>query len=221
MDSSAATSGSSVDIDAFVLLAKTRGVPDEALVALLRQNGWSDERVYRSLGGYYAELLGVSPPNRSGRREYARDAFYYLLNFITPFMWTIALGQLFFKFIDRLIPDVTTGGTHGGETYDIAWQLATLIVAAPVFAFVHARIARQLARRPDLYDSGVRKWLTYIAIVFSTVTVLGDGIIFLQCLLTGGLSLTFVLDCLVILVIGGGVSVYYLATLRAPQAANG
>jgi hypothetical protein len=207
---------SSTDIDGFVRLAKAKNVPDEALVALLRQNGWSDERVYQSLGRFYSDLLGMSPPNRSGRREYARDAFYYGLYFITLSMWTIALGQLFYKLIDRVLPDVVPQ-VYGGSTFDIAWQLATIIIAAPAFFVIHAILARELVRRPDLYESGVRKWFTYIVIAGTALTVLSEAIWFLQSLLSGGLTLSFVLRCLVVLMIGGGVFAYYFVTLRSPQ----
>lgn len=71
-------------------------------------------------------------------------------------------------------------------------------------------------QRPDLYDSGVRKWLTYIALVFAAIIVLADGIWFLEALLRGQLTLRFMLDSLVLLVIGGGVFTYYLATIDGP-----
>ena len=72
-------------------------------------------------------------------------------------------------------------------------------------------------QRPDLYDSGVRKSLTYIALVIAATILLADGIWFLQALIKSDLTFRFVLDTLVLLVIGGGVFAYYLSTIDAPR----
>jgi uncharacterized protein DUF5671 len=212
----------SEDIDQFVRTAKAKGVPDDALVALLRQNGWSERRIYRSLGAYYGDALGMLPPNRSGRTEYARDAFYYLLTFITLGFWAVALGQLFYTLIDRRFPSPVgpySGGAYSGSLLsEVAWQLATIIVAYPCFVFVGRLIARENARRPDALESGVRVWITYVALVIAALVVLMDAIWFLNALLRGELTAKFVLDSLVLLVLGGGVFGYYLHGLRPPAA---
>jgi hypothetical protein len=88
------TETSKSEIDTFVRVAKERGVEDGALVPLLKQNGWSERRIYRSLTAYYGEFLGIPAPLRSSSGDNARDAFLYLLNFITLSFWTIALGNL-------------------------------------------------------------------------------------------------------------------------------
>ena len=119
--------------------------------------------------------------------------------------------------IARWIPDAAQVGYSTVSLRDqLSWQLATLLIAFPLFAFVHRLIERQLAQRPDLYDSGVRKWLTYIALVFAAIVMLADGIWFLEALLRGQLTLRFMLDSLVLLVIGGGVFSYYLGTIDGP-----
>jgi hypothetical protein len=210
------------ELDRFVRTAKAKGVTDDALVALLRQNGWSERRIYRSLGDYYGDALGMVPPSRSGRTAYARDAFYYLLNFITLGFWTIALGQLFYTLIDRRFPSPVgpySGGRYAGSLVtEVAWQLATIIVAYPCFVLVGRLIARENVRRPDALESGVRAWITYVALVIAALVVLMDAIWFLNALLRGELTLKFVLDSLVLLVIGGGVFAYYLIGLRPPAA---
>jgi hypothetical protein len=219
---STATTTQPEELDRFVRTAKTKGVADDALVALLRQNGWSERRIYRSLNEYYGDALGMAPPSRSGRAEYARDAFYYLLTFITLGFWTVALGQLFYVLIDRRFPDpvgpYSTGAYSGTLLSEIAWQLATIIVAYPCFVLVGRLIARQNARRPDALESGVRTWITYVALVIAAIVVLMDGIWFLNALLRGELTVKFVLDELVLLMLGGGVFGYYLYGLRPATA---
>src|SRR5450631_3823889 len=85
----------------FVRKAKAQGVADEFIVALLKNTGWSERRIFATFIEYYEATLGAPVPSRGGPIEYARDAFFYLLTFITLGWWIIALGQIFFTLIDR------------------------------------------------------------------------------------------------------------------------
>jgi hypothetical protein len=201
----------------FIRAAKKQTVDDEFIVALLCQRGWSERRVYAAFSSYYAEALGMPVPARSGSVENARDAFYYLLNFMTLGFWTVALGQIFYILIARVFPDATQTQYYAQSLRDqISWQVAVVVIAFPVFAFVHSLIGRELSKRPDLYDSGVRRWLTYLALVIAALVVLTDGIWFISALLRGEITIRFILDSLVLLVLGGGVFLYYLKTIDAP-----
>ncbi len=201
----------------FVRAAKQHGVNDEFIVSLLGDRGWSERRVYAALSAYYADVLGMPVPARSGQVENARDAFYYLLNFITLGFWTVALGQVFYILIARAFPDATQRQYYAESLRDqISWQVAVVVISFPVFVFVHTLIRRELSSRPDLYDSGVRRWLTYLALVIAAIVVLADGVWFISALLRGELTVRFVLDSLVLLVLGGGVFLYYLNTIDAP-----
>jgi Domain of unknown function (DUF5671) len=204
----------------FIRAAKERGVADEFIVAMLRQNGWPERLVFRTFSSYYAKVLETDVPARTRNVEYARDAFYYLLNFMTLGFWTVSLGQIWYILIARWFPDPSQTDIFAQSLRDeISWQVATVIVAFPVFLFVHNLIRRELNRRPDLYDSGVRKWLTYLALVLAALVVLTDAVWFISALLRGELTVRFILDSLVLLVLGGGVFAYYLLTIDPPAAA--
>lgn len=206
------------DLAAFLRAAKQHGVNDEFVVAMLRQEGWSERRIFRAYSTLYGDVLGMPVPTRPQGAEHARDAFYYLLNFITLTFWTIALGQIFYILIAHAFPDpaqVSPYSVYAGSLRDqISWQVATVIVALPIFLVVHGIIQKELHRRPDLYDSGVRRWLTYIALVIAAIVVITDGVWFVEALIRGELTVRFVLDSLVLLVLGGGVFVYYLTTME-------
>ncbi|MBV8170459.1 MAG: hypothetical protein JO219_00850 [Candidatus Eremiobacteraeota bacterium] len=204
----------------FVRAAKAKGVGDDSVVSLLRQNGWSERRVYDALSTYYEEMLGTSIPARGTRVESARDAFYYLLAFITLGCWTVALVLLADQYVDHVIPDVLgyplTGSSFRSE---VAGQLATLIIAYPLFLLISRLIAVEVARRPEALESGVRKWLTYIALVITAVTLLGDAVWFLTSFLTGDLTARFAWKAIVLFVVAAGVFSYYLATVRTARVA--
>jgi hypothetical protein len=217
-----ATVPPSPELDAFVRQAKQHGVPDDALVSLLRQNGWPIRRVYRSIGRFYTDDLGLALPVRGGGSVYARDAFYYLLNFLALGSWVTALGGIFYALIDRTFRDPAVPAylaANGSLVHEIAWHLATVIVAFPVFVALHLLIERDLRTRADAADSGVRAWLTYLALVVAAAVALGDLICFLSAFLTGGLAVRFELQTLVVLVLSSGTFAYYLWSLRSRPAA--
>jgi Domain of unknown function (DUF5671) len=202
----------------FLHTAKGAGVPDESLVGVLSAVGWSRRRVYRALGVYYADTLGRPIPRDVAPVEDARDAFLYLLNFITLGFWTVALGRIFYVLIERAFPDAAAP-SYSSLVNQIAWPLAAVLVAFPTFALIARRIALVLRTRPDAAGSGVRAWLTYVALVLAAIVVLQDGIWFLESFLTGQLTVRFILDSLVLLVLGGGIFVTYLRGLQRTSAA--
>src|SRR5665213_318854 len=158
----------SANLLAFVRLAKGRNVDDVTVSALLRQNGWSERRVNDVLSTYYEEVLGAPIPGRSGRAENARDAFFYLLAFLTLGVWSVALIWLADVLVDRAFRSALDATYYGQSfRYDVAGQLASLIVAFPIFAFVSRAIVRETERRPEALESGIRKWLTYVALVIT------------------------------------------------------
>ncbi len=80
-------------------------------------------------------------------------------------------------------------------------------------------IAREVARRPEALESGVRKWLTYIALVITACTLLGDAVWFLTTFLTGDLTVRFAWKAFVLFVVAAGVFSYYLGIVRAESTA--
>ena len=86
----------------FIEAAENQGASDDFVASLLRHNGWSERRIYQAFGAWYETRTGRPVPSGGGRIEAARDAFLYLLSFITLGIWTIDLGALLFLVIDRV-----------------------------------------------------------------------------------------------------------------------
>jgi len=199
----------------FIDAMKSQGAPDEFVVALLRQNGWSEKRIYQAFSAWYEARTGRAVPNGGGRIEAAKDAFLYLLAFITLGIWAIELGALLFTAIDRTFPNAALDYSNSAwATRSVANELASIIVAFPLFLLVTRGIVRAIERQPERLESSVRKWLTYIALVITASTVIGDTVTFLAYFLRGDLNTRFVLKVLTVLLIAGGVFGYYLDSLH-------
>jgi hypothetical protein len=203
------------NLDSFIEAAKGKGASDEFLVSMLREQGWPAKEIYAALRRRYESVTGLAlPAHGGGAGESARDAFLYLLVYATLATWTTALGSLLFTFIDRWFPDALAQQNFENSRYAVSSEMACIIVAFPVFVLVMRFILRDVERHPDKIESGVRKWLTYIALLITAGVVIGDLINFLSYFLRGELTVRFVLKSLTVMGIAGSIFWYYLGFLK-------
>lgn len=202
----------------FILLARDRGSSDEFISKLLRDYGWPSREVERAFFEVYEGLTGRPLPTPHGASgELARDAFFYLLAFVTLGIWLQALGEMAFIFINHLIPDALNN-YYGDPSWQVAFALARLIVAYPVYLGLMRQINRALAAHREKHFSGVRKWLTYLTLLVAALIAIGAVIAFLTSFLRGELTPRFLLKVLVVLVLDGGVLWYYFDWIRRKPA---
>ena len=137
-----------------------------------------------------------------------------MLSFSALGTWSGGLGSLLFTLADLWLPEPGVQRMSGDPAYSISGSLASIIVAFPVYLLAMRFILRDIGVHPEKHESGVRKWLTYIALLVASGIVTGDLITFLAFFLRGDLTMRFVLKVLTVLVIAGGVFWYYLASLK-------
>ena len=202
------------ELQPFIDAAKDRGVGDEFLASLLTHRGWPAADVYTALADWWERATGVKVPARSGTAENSRDAFLYLLAFSTLATWACALGSLWFRLIEYWLPDVVINPYVYNFRSTVTWQMAEILVAIPVYLFVMRLILRETEANPERIESGVRKWLTYIALLLAATGVVCDLVWFVDYFLKGGLTLRFALKCFTVLAICGSIFWYYLGFLR-------
>jgi len=198
----------------FVEAAKSKGASDEFLASFLARRGWPLDDVHAALGGYWERSTGLAVPDHRGGGESSRDAFLYLLAFATLATWASALGSMWFQFIDHWLPDAVGRAQMTSLRTEVTWQMASIAVAFPIFLLVMRTILREAQDRPERIQSGVRKWLTYIALLLTAGGMIGDLIWFLDYFLTGELTSRFVLKAATAMLICGAIFVYYLGSLR-------
>lgn len=199
----------------YIAALKSNGAGDRFLVELLERSGWPRKDIYSAFSLYYKDIVGLETPRRnSGFADSARDAFFYLLAFGTLTTWTIALGSLFFTVIDSKIGDPVFINQYLNSRDAVSGSMASLIIGFPVYLFTMRLLVLDLAAKPDKADSGVRKWLTYIALLISAAVVIGDLVTFVTYFLRGQFTTPFLLKVFTVLVIAGGVFWYYMAPLE-------
>lgn len=186
----------------------------------LEDAGWSRDQIRGGLR-HYADVAFVVPVPQPRAELSARDAFVYLLMFATLYMSAYQLGNLLFQFINTAFPDALNDFASARIASRIRWATSTLIVAFPVFLLVASRIAREVAADPSRRNSAVRKWLTYLTLFVAAAVIVGDTITLIYSLLSGELTIRFVLKALVVAVIAGAVLGYFLWSVKADDEALG
>jgi hypothetical protein len=211
----------STELQTFVDAAKERGAGDEFLASMLTRRGWPASDVYNALADWWERSSGIAVPIRRSTAENARDAFLYLLAFSTLATWASALGSLWFQLIEHWLPDAVVNQYAFNFRSTVTWQMASILVALPVYLTVMRMILRETRANPDRIESGVRKWLTYIALLLAAAGLVSDLVCFVDFFLKGELTLRFVLKCVTVLAICGSIFWYYLGFLRGRTASGG
>ncbi|HTV03832.1 MAG TPA: DUF5671 domain-containing protein [Acidobacteriaceae bacterium] len=206
----------------FIEKTLAAGIPAETAAKILTAQGWPEKVVYAALGEHYQKVTGVEIPRRAAAGTSAKDAFFYLLLFATLATWMLSLGSLAFSLIDHWFADPLVPAYQGAmDTYSITTSLAAILVAYPLFLLISRTVARETAAHPEKLDSGIRKWLTYMALVVAAGIFMGDLITVLGYLLRGALTSQFVAKSFVVLALSGSVFFYYFGGVRRTDTAAG
>ncbi len=203
----------------FIQKSLDAGIPVPSFVGLLTARGWTEKQAYSALADHYQRQTGIEVPPRPGSGTSARDAFFYLLIFSTLSVWTLSLGCLAFSLINRWLADpLFRGYGQTFSTYTVTTSLAAIIIAFPLYLLISRIVLREAAADPEKLESGVRKWLTYMALVVAASVFMGDLITALAYLLRGELTSLFLAKSFVVLALSSGVFWYYFGGLRKIEA---
>ncbi len=197
----------------FVRDALIAGRSRDEIAAALTGAGWSRSETADALHSW--DEAPFSPPiPRPTATFSARDFFIYTLTF-----GVLIVGAFNLVIVLQALVDVAFYDESYGALGSIRWGVSVLIVTMPLYLWLTVRERRKLAQDPALYRSAVRKWVTYIALLLAAMTLLGDLIATIYALLTGDLTLQFLAKALIVLILAGGIFVYYLTDIRTGDAA--
>jgi len=201
----------------FVRDSLAKGQSRESIEKALLDAGWPPAQVKRALGSY-ADTGFAIPVPRPHTQLSARHAFVYLLLFSVLLVVAVQLGNLLFQLIDIGFSDpLDNQYAVSGRQSAIRWAVASLVVAFPLFLFLSNAVGREIKRNPAMRLSGVRRWLTYIALFVAATILMGDLISLIFRFLEGDLSTRFVLKSLTVGMIAGGIFGYYFLGLNREE----
>lgn len=207
------------DLQSFVRDALARGATRDDVRRVLQQAGWPAEEIDAALAAW-SDVPFVVPVPR--RRPYlsAREAFLYLVLFVTLYTTAFNVGVLLFEAIERWVPDpVRRGFAEHHSPERVRGGVAGVLIAFPIYLFLSRLIGRSLGQDPEKRASRIRKWLTYLTLFVAAVVIIGDLTYLVTRLLGGELPPRFLLKTLVVFAIAGVAFGHFLADLRREEGA--
>lgn len=146
--------------------------------------------------------------------------FWFLTLFFSLDIAAISLGGLWFQFVNKWYKiDISYGIVAGSFSQEsIKMEIASIMIAAPVFFFVSWLVRRAFKNGSLAPDNRVRMWITYIILFLVVALAIGDLIRSLFAVLNGDFTMRFLLKALTILLIAGYIFVYYWFELKAKDA---
>jgi len=201
----------SSEIHSFVKESLEKNQSRASIKEALLSAGWQEQEIAKALNSF-AEVDFPIPVPKKKPYLVAREAFLYLVSFITLYITALSFGALIFSFVDIWFPDPLRFGGGVPRT-----AIASLIVAFPIFLVITRALRKDAAQDPERKDSRVKKWLTYLTLVIAAGVLIGDLITVLSSLLGGELSMRFFLKALIVFGIAGSIFGYYLSDLQKEE----
>ncbi len=206
-----------IDLRLFVKEALEKGIARPEIEQVLRTARWPADEVRTALESY-AEIDFVIPVPRRVAHVSAREAFLYLVLFMTLAISAISFGTIVFQLVNRWLPDpLAYDGFITSVNETLRSATAALIVAFPVFLFVSRLTIRAIDENPDLRLSRPRTAITYLAMFFASAVIIGSLIVLVTSVLGGELTMRFILKTLTVLAIAGSIFGYYLHDLKRAE----
>ena len=200
------------------------GIAKSELKEELSALGWSEDEME---GAYRAAVVSMGAPlptegNRAtlSRKASTVDVVINFFSFILLGIVATALGTLFFQLINIAFPDAldaTSWYSASQATSSIHYAIAALIIGFPLYYLAMRLWFRKFREDEGRTESKLSKWLTYLVLLVTAVTIVGDLITVVFTLLQGEVTARFFLKALVILVIAGAIFGFYYLERRKIQ----
>jgi len=146
-------------------------------------------------------------------KQNAKYAFYYLLSLVALIFTTVSVGMIVYSIIDKTVPDAlnTYISNYDGQ---LKFAISALIIATPIFYILSGLIFKGLRKEEMEKDSGVRRWLTYLILLVSSLIILGVFIGVINNFLSGELTSRFILKAITIFILSAGVFSFYFYDIK-------
>lgn len=188
--------------------ALAAGQSRDSIRAALTRSGWAPNEIDEALDAW-AAIDFPTPVPRPRPYVSAREAFFYGLMFAALAMTAWHLVALLHNLIDHWVADPLNDDAGRYAINSTRWLIAALVVFAPTFLVMNHRAVQATKADPGKRRSGVRKWFGYVTLFLASISLLGDLMAVIYALLSGDLTLRFMLKALVVAGVAGTIFAYF------------
>ncbi len=152
-------------------------------------------------------------------RSTAKDVFAHLFAIVTLYVSVVSFIVLGFQYVDVSFPDALSF-YYSGILDAIRASMASLIVMWPAFMGISWFMHKEAKADAEKRDIGIRKWLLYLTLFITAITIIVDLITLMNYFLNGEITVRFLLKIFIVLATASVVFSYYLWDLRTESLAK-
>ena len=205
------------ELSSYIRDALQSGQSQEDIAKSLRAANWTDTEIDAALAGWlHQDGAGAVP--RPMRSTAARDALFYSLLFVVFGMVVGSTLTLLFAQINIWLPEPGESAAYG-RLSGLRWSMAALIVFVPVFWALDRKDRQASTADPARKHGTVRRWLSALAMLVATITLLGDALYLIYSWLDGQITLRFLIKSATVALIAAVVLAYFGETRKIPNMA--
>lgn len=143
-----------------------------------------------------------------------KDFFLWAGAMVSLYAGVIAFIALIFDYLNYVFPDTTLGYYVDPYQGGVAYEMASLIVLAPVFLILMRAIRRSIAADPSRNEVWVRRWGLFLTVFFAGAAIVVDLIVLIYTFLSGEeLGVRFMLKVAVVLLVAAAGFMHFMADL--------
>jgi Domain of unknown function (DUF5671) len=146
------------------------------------------------------------------RNDGPRDVFLHLLAIIALYMGVFELLAMLFSFVELAFAASSEGWSN--PLVSIRFAVATLIIVFPVYIWAARFLVRDLSANPDKINLWACRCPFYLTVFLGALTLIVDLIWLLYYVLEDQLAAPFLFKVAAVLLVVGGVALYYFAEIR-------
>ena len=139
----------------------------------------------------------------------AKFAFFYLLSLVALIFMTLSTGIIIFQVINKNIIDILDSYQGRYSSDALKFAISAIIISAPIYYAMVRQINKNLFSGLLNKEAGVRRWLSYLILLISSVVMIGWLIVTIYSFLEGELTIKFILKSLTAIAIAATVFTYY------------
>jgi hypothetical protein len=202
------------ELSHFIRDALQSGRSKDDIAKTLRNADWTDTEIDAALAGWlHQDGAGAVP--RPIRSTAARDALFYSLLFVVFGMVVGSTLTLLFAQINIWLPEPDESQTYG-RLSGLRWSMAALIVFVPMFYVLDRKDRQATDADPARRHGTVRRWLSALAMLVATITLLGDALYLIYSWLDGQITLRFLIKSATVACVALVVLAYFRETRSLP-----
>lgn len=152
----------------------------------------------------------------------AKDFFLHIGIIVALYVFATSFLAFLFDIINYTFPDRQA---YYGDPYSssMRFALSTLIIFFPVLLILLKVVYKELLAKPEKRDLALRKWLIYLTLFITALTIAIDLVVLLNTFLGGEITARFIWKVVAVLVVAGGIFWTTLSDLKGrfferPQA---